>query len=198
MPKQIRDEHILAAAVEVIVEQGWRAATTKQIAARAGINEVTLFRRFGSKSDLLREALAREAESFMQAGVTPTGDVRADLERVVELYAERVARIGQLVPVVFGELARDPAAKALLAEPRRMASAVAELIAHYQASGALDDGEPPLVATLALLGPIMALGLVGRAVDPPPELPPAADIVRRYLDGHARSQPPPRRKRVRS
>lgn len=48
---------ILAAAARVYSQHGFRGATTRLIAAEAGVNEVTLFRTFGSKAGLLQEML---------------------------------------------------------------------------------------------------------------------------------------------
>ena len=52
----LRDK-ILRAATELYAETGFRGTTTRQIAQRAGVNEVTLFRHFGSKTALLHEAI---------------------------------------------------------------------------------------------------------------------------------------------
>jgi AcrR family transcriptional regulator len=48
---------LLEAALRVFEEVGSRGATTRRIAAEAGVNEVTLFRLFGSKAALLSAAL---------------------------------------------------------------------------------------------------------------------------------------------
>ena len=48
---------LLDAAARVYAETGYRGATTRRIAQVAGVNEVTLFRHFGSKDALIREAL---------------------------------------------------------------------------------------------------------------------------------------------
>jgi AcrR family transcriptional regulator len=50
-------ERILNAAAKVYAETGFRGATTRRIAERAGVNEITLFRHFGSKTRLLHEAI---------------------------------------------------------------------------------------------------------------------------------------------
>jgi AcrR family transcriptional regulator len=50
-------ERLLEAALRVFEETGSRGATTRRIAAEAGVNEVTLFRLFGSKAALLATAL---------------------------------------------------------------------------------------------------------------------------------------------
>jgi AcrR family transcriptional regulator len=50
-------ERILDAAARVYSKHGFRGATTRLIAAEAGVNEVTLFRTFGSKGALLEAVL---------------------------------------------------------------------------------------------------------------------------------------------
>lgn len=50
-------QHLLEAALRVYGEGGFRAATTRRIAEEAGVNEVTLFRLFGSKAALITAAL---------------------------------------------------------------------------------------------------------------------------------------------
>ena len=52
----VRDQ-ILDAALRVYAEHGFRGATTRRIANAAGVNEVTLFRTFGSKAKLIEAAL---------------------------------------------------------------------------------------------------------------------------------------------
>jgi AcrR family transcriptional regulator len=61
-PARYRDgvdvrEALLRAAIKVFAETGSRGATTRRIAQEADVNEVTLFRHFKSKDDLLRAAL---------------------------------------------------------------------------------------------------------------------------------------------
>ena len=50
-------EALLRAAIKVFAETGTRGATTRRIAQEADVNEVTLFRHFKSKDDLLRAAV---------------------------------------------------------------------------------------------------------------------------------------------
>ena len=62
-------ERLLQAAVRVFEESGSRGATTRRIAAEAGVNEITLFRHFGSKSALLGEALAEAGSTEVETGL---------------------------------------------------------------------------------------------------------------------------------
>jgi outer membrane protein TolC len=50
-------QQLLEAAARVYSEYGFRGATTRRIADEAGVNEVTLFRLFGSKAALIDEAV---------------------------------------------------------------------------------------------------------------------------------------------
>lgn len=52
-------ERLLDAAAETFSRDGIQGATTREIARRAGVNEVTLFRHFKSKEQLLRAVLER-------------------------------------------------------------------------------------------------------------------------------------------
>ncbi len=59
---------LLKAAIEVFGECGTRGATTRRIAQAADVNEVTLFRHFKCKDDLLHaalEAFARKAQALV-------------------------------------------------------------------------------------------------------------------------------------
>lgn len=52
---------ILNAAAEVFAQHGFRGSTTRRIADAASVNEVTIFRYFGSKDALLQEAISSTA-----------------------------------------------------------------------------------------------------------------------------------------
>jgi AcrR family transcriptional regulator len=52
---QISRQKLLEAAMRVFAESGFRGATTRRIAEAAGVNEVTLFRQFKSKTALINE-----------------------------------------------------------------------------------------------------------------------------------------------
>ncbi len=48
---------IIEAAIELVNEKGYKGATTKMIAEKANVNEVTLFRHFGSKKGIVEAAI---------------------------------------------------------------------------------------------------------------------------------------------
>ncbi len=53
------DDKLLLAAIDLIAEKGYNGVTTQEIAGAAGLSEKTLFRRFGSKLNLLETAFDR-------------------------------------------------------------------------------------------------------------------------------------------
>lgn len=57
-------ERLLSGAIEVLAKRGIHRASTRSIAAAARVNEVTLFRLFGSKEALFAEALESHAKAL--------------------------------------------------------------------------------------------------------------------------------------
>ncbi len=56
---------LIEAARLVFVEQGYSGATTRAIAQRAGVNEVTIFRHFASKANLFKEAVFQPFDRYL-------------------------------------------------------------------------------------------------------------------------------------
>ena len=90
----VRDQ-LLHAAARIYAESGYRGATTRRIATAAGVNEITLFRHFGSKDALIREAI-------VQAG---TSDLPELLPEHPRDPAPRAPRMG---PDSYHRIARSP------------------------------------------------------------------------------------------
>lgn len=76
---EARDQ-LLQAALKVYAESGTRGATTRRIAQEAGVNEVTLFRHFGSKEALIREALGWGAERALTDQGLPASPIDPEAE----------------------------------------------------------------------------------------------------------------------
>jgi AcrR family transcriptional regulator len=50
-------ERLLEVAARIFAEAGYHGTTTRRIAQEAAVNEITLFRQFGTKDALIREAI---------------------------------------------------------------------------------------------------------------------------------------------
>jgi AcrR family transcriptional regulator len=95
----ISRERILEAAARVYSKHGFRGATTRLIAAEAGVNEVTLFRTFGSKGALLEAVLE---ENDRSDDVSPLPDPPVDPERELTAWVEtHLERIRTLRPMLI-------------------------------------------------------------------------------------------------
>lgn len=186
MPKIIPDEQIYRAAMQAVIERGYSGATTKQIAAAADISEVTLFRKYGSKAELVKQAITATAVQMdFTAAACYSGDPAADLLRVVCAYQDLAAQNGRFIYTLISEIARHPELGDLLNAPLDLMRGIGSLLARYQAAGVLRP-EPPLHAVAALLGPLMIANMI-RAANPDLALPPldAERHVALFLNGRA-------------
>ncbi|HZZ57969.1 MAG TPA: TetR/AcrR family transcriptional regulator [Opitutaceae bacterium] len=101
------DARILAAAERTFAERGLDAATTRAIAKAAGVNEVTLFRRFGSKSSLLAAVVGKTFGRAADADAPlPSGSLRGDLEAFARRYEELLREHLLMVRTCIGEIHR--------------------------------------------------------------------------------------------
>jgi len=74
---------IIDAARRLFGEKGYGGTTTREIARRAGVHETTLFRAFGSKANIFREAIATSFEElttelFIETSVEDVLDMDID------------------------------------------------------------------------------------------------------------------------
>ncbi len=174
---------VIDAAVACAEQVGFGAMTTRRVAEIAGVNEVTIFRRFGSKAGLVAAAFEREASAIASVVVDYTGDLHADLLRMVDAIWDATGRRKNVIPAILSELAINDELRSAAEHSIAEVGRVAEILARYQLEGAL-IAEPPLQAYASLVGPLVYLGIVSRLL---PE-PPAVDLethVRNYLHGRA-------------
>ena len=162
MPAPIDEKIILDAALSVWREEGFRNATTRKVAARAGVGEVTLFRRFGDKAALFGAALTTEADRFQAAGAGYSGNLKADLLRVVEAYGALLERNGAIVLDFLLEAPRNDQLRAIAPVPMAAIASVAAMLARYQEAGALKPGNP-FELVLSLLGPVIMGHAISKA-----------------------------------
>jgi AcrR family transcriptional regulator len=181
-----RIESILDAAEAVMAEVGYEAATTNQIAARAGVSPGSLYQYFANKAEVA-EALARR---YLDSLSRAYGEV-AGLELASLPVPELVDRV--VDPVVAFNLAH-PAAKALLAgagvSPELAAATAAlhealcdrvETLLGAVAPG-LDDGRRQLAATVSFQAFAGVLPTIAAA--PPGDRPAVVRELKSVLAGY--------------
>jgi AcrR family transcriptional regulator len=181
MPRTIDEPALFSVVFETWVERGYAGTATRQVAERAGVNEATLFRRYGGKGELVVAALKAALRRVPLRTVSPTDALPADLVRLVEAYLETQREVGAVFPLLLMEAPRHPELRPALATAWENVGALVRVIEHHQARGALHP-EHPTRALFALIGPLFAVGLA-RGLQP--GLPPvdAEAHVQAFLVG---------------
>lgn len=102
---------ILQAALEEFAQSGYKGASTRLIAERAGVNEVTLFRHFGSKLELLKAAVNDAAEQ-----IRPSDDLdsylsmsfRVGFRKLITDYVMQLGNFSDILTLGFVESFSNP------------------------------------------------------------------------------------------
>lgn len=160
------DTAIVTAALDLLAERGFAAATIEAIASRAGVGRNTIYRRWSSKEELFADALHGLISDF---AVLDTDDLHELLRLWIHDFAGTIADplYGRLLTSVLGELDRNPefarAYTQRVVQPRR--EALLARLAEAQARGEIrTDIGIELVADLVggpLVLHVLPLGLPG-------------------------------------
>ncbi|MDD2672899.1 MAG: TetR/AcrR family transcriptional regulator [Syntrophales bacterium] len=101
---------ILEAGLQVFSARGYRGGTTKEIAARAGVAEVTLFRHFSTKEKLFQEILGSFSFLPMLRQMLPElegKDYRDSLLIMALRFFEFLSERKNLVRIIHTEIYRS-------------------------------------------------------------------------------------------
>jgi len=194
-------EKLLAAALDVYARGGSRAATTRRIAAQAGVNEVTLFRLFQSKDQLLEAALAPTASATGEFRLPSRP--RSPRAELVSWSAVFLAHMRERAPVIrtcMAEAAERPEGIGqVTAIPRRALAELARYLGALRESGFVEDVKDSTALDAHAAGLIAALFTDGVTREILPEMfPPERQVPDRYVDsllaalGVGRGAPPAR------
>ena len=105
-------QKIVDATMELVRTKGYVATTTKDIARHSQVNECTIFRKFGSKKEIVLSGMEQEK---WRGNVTEaifgdvTWELKEDLEMFMQRYLERITpdfvslSIGLRAPQIFEE-----------------------------------------------------------------------------------------------
>jgi AcrR family transcriptional regulator len=153
----VRDQ-LLQAAARLYGEAGYRGATTRRIATAAGVNEITLFRHFGSKEALIREAISR-------AGSSAVPDLLPETPREPfrELRDWARAHIGELrdrrslIRTCMGEIEEHPGIfSPENSSPALAAKALGQYLRRLREAGLAKAPFDEVVASAMLMGVLFA------------------------------------------
>ena len=186
MPKILEDEQIYRAVMQVVSERGYERATTKQMAEAADVSEVTLFRKYGSKQQLVKQAISFIiTKTNFASSVQYTGDVHADLLSIVQAYQDTAVKNGLFIFALFADLARHPELINTMKEPFNIFKSIGALIGRYQSEGVLKS-EHPLHSVAKLLAPLFYISTIRNTNldDTVPDLDLSGHVTS-YLEGHS-------------
>lgn len=146
---------IVDAALSLLEEGGYSAATTEAIAARAGVAKTTIYRWWPNRAALLVDLLVTEAAKV--APPPETGDGLQALKRELKGVAVAInGMTGRLLSSLLGEAQTDPEVRNALLNrlfyPRTRYTAGA--ISRAQAAGDVRSDVPPHLAVDLILGPL--------------------------------------------
>ncbi len=149
---------LLDAAARVFAETGYRGATTRRIALEAGVNEVTLFRHFGSKAELMQAALQHFGQTAPQVSL-PAEPL--DPERELTTWAcgnlRHLCAVRALIRAAMGETGEHVELASCGSEhPRRAGRQLKEYLLALRERGLATEDFDPVSATAMLLGTLFS------------------------------------------
>jgi AcrR family transcriptional regulator len=172
------DTAIEAATVELLEARGYHGLTLAAVAERAGTTTPAIYRRYGSKSELVSRSVFRTDGDDV---VADTGDLATDLTTMIHWTVEKLCRPAALAAMagILGETGTERAARS--ADAAMASDRTAARLARAQAEGELRADVNPHVLAALVSGPVLQMVLTGTtdAVDEAW----ISDLVHVVLDG---------------
>jgi AcrR family transcriptional regulator len=147
---------LLKAAAAVFAQHGSRGSTTRRIAEAAGVNEVTLFRYFGSKEALLQEAIANTADGLASINLPEAPvDPEAELTEWCGIVMERLRAKRSIIRQCMSEMEERPEMiTTAVSTPVRASQDLAAYLRKLKSEGRADGELDVLAAVSMMLGAI--------------------------------------------
>ena len=154
------DAAIIDATVDLLTERGYNELSLAAVAERAETTTAAIYRRYGSKSELVTKAVFRTDGDDV---VADTGDLEADLATMIRWSVEKLQRPAALAAIIglLGESKSER--KKNVVESRSATQLTAERLERAKAAGELrSDVDAELLASL-IDGPVLHVVLGGMA-----------------------------------
>ena len=157
----------IAATLAELAEDGYSALSLERVARRAGVNKTTLYRRWGTREELVLEAMLERAGEHIS--VPDTGSLREDLLELARTAAANAAspEVAAMARAVAAESPRD--SRLAAANSRFWAERLAldgVIVERAIERGEVAAGTEPAEVIEAVIGPIhLRLLLTGEPVD---------------------------------
>ena len=155
MRESARDAY-LDAARECILDVGWRRTTLTEVARRAGVSRMTIYRTWADMPKLLGDLMTREWTAVVDAAVAAQDPARPAVDRMVDSIVATVRRLREnelFVRIV--ELAPELLLPSLLSRRGRSQELILGLVTDAvragQEAGQVRAGNPVAIARGLLL-----------------------------------------------
>ena len=154
------DAAIVDATVELLTERGYNELSLAAIAERAETTTAAIYRRYGSKSELVTKAVFRTDGDDV---VADTGDLEADLTTMIRWSVEKLQRPAALAAIIglLGE--SKPERKKSVAQSSAASQQTAERLDRAKATGELRADVDTSVLASLIDGPVLHAVLGGMA-----------------------------------
>lgn len=149
-------DRLLDAARECVLDVGWKRTTLTDIAARAGVSRMTVYRTFPDMETLFAELLTREWSAVAGAVVNAVDQTLPWPDRIAQgiVHTVRALRRDELIRRAL-DLDPEWLLPYLFERRGRSQDAILELliarISEGQAEGGIRDGEPVALARTLVL-----------------------------------------------
>lgn len=145
---------ILNAAVQVFSQHGFRGSTTRRIADAASVNEVTIFRYFGSKEALIQEAIkGSEGDAFTSSLPQEPLNPLDELTRWCTAVITHLRARGPMMRKCMGEIEERPELMSQASEaPTRATNELCRYLLKLKAKGMTKDDFDENAAATMLIG----------------------------------------------
>jgi AcrR family transcriptional regulator len=159
----------IAATLAELSEHGYAALSLERVARRAGVNKTSLYRRWGTREQLVLEAMLAQVGEHVS--VPDTGSLRDDLLELARTAAANAARpeVAAMARAVAAQAPHD--AKLAAATARFWSERLAidgAIVERAIERGEVRPGVQPAEVIEAVIGPIhLRLLLTGEPVDRP-------------------------------
>lgn len=173
---------LLQVAARVYAEAGYRGTTTRRIAQEAELNEVTLFRHFGSKDALLREAIEHAHREGREVLDREAPDPIAELHRWAWATYQNYYTQRNLIRQILGDTVDRPEiAPRLCDDQMHEFDQLAAFMARLAERRVIPEAEcARLEATAAMLLHSLLSNALWR--DIVPDIPPPEASVQLFVD----------------
>ncbi|CAG0990142.1 HTH-type transcriptional regulator RutR [Methanosarcinales archaeon] len=146
------EQRILNAAMKVFSEDGFEGARTRKIAELAGVNEVTLFRKFQSKENILRVVMMKNRDIVLQALDTVfLNENRANFQVNLHSLCENIMKIIEeridMMIILIAESRKKPEIAGILAPvPEMILMRLTDYFEQQQKQGKMRNVNPRVAA----------------------------------------------------